>query len=108
MRVIKAWRVTIETVFDGSWDGTFTFEPSRDSVVTAINGDIEEGDRELEHCDREDADDIDYHTERLRQVRDVALNAKKDFAATQFQQRIKVAGVFIGTIKAIRTRVFTT
>jgi hypothetical protein len=107
MKKVTVWKVIVALVRSGKWRATFTFKPSRDSVVLAINNDIEDMDRELEHCDRGDADGIYSAAERMRNAQDVVLHADKDFADVQVQARVKVAGTLIGTIQATRDRVWS-
>ncbi len=108
MKEATAWKVSIVTPSHGSWEETFTFEPNRHQLLAAIKGDIEDRVQALErYAYRGPPNRVAYYTERLRQVKDVAVYARFDFAATQLCQRITASGVNIGTIQATRERVFT-
>ncbi len=107
MKAAKMWKVTIVTPNHGSWKAIFTFEPNRHQLMAALDGDIKDRAQMLERCDCGHDAVVDCDTERLRQVRDVAVYAGYDFAATQLCQRITVAGVRIGTVQATRERMFT-
>lgn len=106
MREVNAWKVALVTPNHGSWKAIFIFEPNRHQLLAAIEGDIKDRARAWERCNRGDADTTDHCAERLRQVKNVAVYASFDFAATQLCQRITVAGAPAGTIQATRVRVF--
>ena len=107
MKEANAWKVVIVTTNSGAWWAIFTFEPNRHQLLAAIDGDIKDRAQMLERCDCGHDAAVDCDTERLRQVKDVAVYARFDFAATQLCQRITASGVNIGTIQATRERVFT-
>lgn len=107
MKVTKTWEVSVTTEHNGSWKAAFTFPPTRGDLMAAIEGDIEAGQRELERCDREEADDVEYYQKRLRQLCEVVANAEADFAATQVRRRVVVAGIIVGTIQVTFERAFT-
>jgi hypothetical protein len=107
MKTAKAWKVTVKTEHGGQWKGRFLFKPSATILMVALEGDLEDGERALERCDRAEADEIEYYQERLRQLQDVVRNTPDDFADTQVHNRIKVAGTTIGAIQVTTEKVYT-
>ena len=107
MQTVKAWKVSVTTMHDGQWKGRFLFKPTRDMLVIAINGDIEDVQRERERCCRDEANEIEYYQERLRQLQDVVLNVKPDFADNQVRQSTYRAGTVIGTVQVTADKVYT-
>lgn len=106
MHVVKTWKVSIETMRTGEWKGIFTFQPTRDDLIAALSGDLEDGVREMEQCDDGDADNLEYYQERLRQMLEVVLNVNRNIADTQARKRVLVAGTSVGTIQVTHERVF--
>lgn len=106
MQIANTWKVSVATRRNGEWKGRFLFKPTSQDVITAITGDITDGQREMKQCDRGDADEVEYYQERLRQLRDVAQHATHGFANTQAQKRVLVAGTLIGTIQVTHEQVF--
>lgn len=106
MQIKSTWTITIATACDAVWRAVFLFRPTRGDLIDAISAELEVAWKAVDACTNWDVNDLDYHREHLQEILEVSRNVKRNFADTQVQTRVLVAGTIIGHSHVTQSKVY--